>query len=250
MRYLTRNLSSMTASSAKIISLAERMPRSPGKGLSALAERAYLEVKQMVLDNRLHGGEYLLEEELAKTVGMSRTPLREALVQLQNEGLIAIVPRRGIRIVPLTVEDIREVHDIMQWLEAQAVYALAMRPDRAILVKELRQILAEMKRSLIAGDIGNWAKANDRFHMRLVASAGNGRLVRICENLLDQTQRVRLATLRMRKPPKRTNDAHTSLLKAIEEGDGDKAVEIQVANKKAWLAELEEIIDRLQLRYL
>jgi DNA-binding GntR family transcriptional regulator len=86
--------------------------------------------------------------------------------------------------------------------------------------------------------------------MRLVASAGNGRLVRICENLLDQTQRVRLATLRMRKPPKRTNDAHTSLLKAIEEGDGGKAVEIQVANKKAWLAELEEIIDRLQLRYL
>jgi hypothetical protein len=59
MRYLTRKLSSMTASSAKIISLAERMPRSQGKGLSALAERAYIEVKQMVLDNRLHGGDDL-----------------------------------------------------------------------------------------------------------------------------------------------------------------------------------------------
>ena len=80
----------------------------------------------MVLDNRVHGGEYLLEEDLARTVGVSRTPVREALVQLQNEGLIAIVPRRGIRIVPLTVADMREVHDLLQWLESQAAYALAI----------------------------------------------------------------------------------------------------------------------------
>ena len=241
---------SMTASSAKVIPFAISGDRVVGKGLTALAERAYRELKQMVLENRVHGGEYLLEEDLAKAVGMSRTPLREALVQLQNEGLIAIVPRRGVRIVPLTVDDIREVHDLMQWLESQAAYALAIRSDRMQAVKALRQIVAEMKRRLTAGDITGWAKENDRFHMELVASAGNGRLVRICENLLDQSQRVRMFTLRMRKPPTRTNEAHASMLRAIEDGDGDKAVAIQIANKKAWLAELEEIIDRLQLRYL
>ncbi len=241
----------MTLPSAKVVPLIPpTRGRTAGKGLTPLAERAYREVKQMVLDNRVHGGEYLLEEELAKAVGMSRTPLREALVQLQNDGLIDIVPRRGIRIVPLTVEDIREVHDLMQWLESQAAYALATRPDRAERVKALRQIVAQMRRLLVAGDITGWAKANDRFHMELVASAGNGRLERICENLLDQSQRVRMFTLRMRKPPTRTNEAHTGMLRAIEEGDGEKAVAIQIANKKAWLAELEEIIERLQLRYL
>ena len=107
-----------------------------------------------------------------------------------------------------------------------------------------------MKRSLVAGDIAGWAKANDRFHSRLVASAGNGRLVRICENLLDQSQRVRAFTLRLRKPPTRTTEAHSSMLKAIADGDGEKAVAIQIANKRAWLAELEEIIERLDVRFL
>jgi len=240
----------MPKSAAAVVDLAERLQPAQGKRLTALAEKAYREIKRMVLENRVHGGEYLLEEDLARAVGMSRTPLREALVQLQNEGLVAIVPRRGVRIVPLTVADMREVYDLLQWLESQAAYALARRADRDAYVKELRELVREMTRALAAGDIVAWARANDRFHIRLVESAGNGRLVRICENLLDQSQRVRAFTLRLRKPPTRTIAAHTDMLKAIEEGDGDRAVAIQIANKRAWLSELEEIIERLQLRYL
>lgn len=235
---------------ARVVDIAEHLHAPPSKRLTALAEKAYHEIKERVLTNRVRGGEYLLEEDLARVVGVSRTPVREALVQLQNEGLIVIVPRRGIRVVPLTVADMREVYDLLQWLESQAAYALAGRADRAPLVKELRGIVAEARRALAGGDIEAWARANDRFHIRLVASAGNGRLVRICENLLDQSQRVRAFTLRLRKPPTWANDAHAGMLKAIEEGDGDRAVAIQVANKKAWLAELTQIIERLQLRYV
>jgi DNA-binding GntR family transcriptional regulator len=241
---------SRAAAAATVVEFPVRLRPLQGKGLTALAEKAYREIKAMVLENRVHGGEYLLEEDLARAVGMSRTPLREALVQLQNEGLVAIVPRRGVQVVPLTVEDMREVHDLLQWLESQAAYALASRPDRQAAVKELKGLVSEMKRSLAAGDIAAWAKANDRFHIRLVASAGNGRLMRICEVLLDQSQRVRAFTLRLRKPPTGTTDAHTNMLKAIADGDGDKAVSIQIANKRAWLSELEEIIARLQLRFL
>jgi DNA-binding GntR family transcriptional regulator len=107
-----------------------------------------------------------------------------------------------------------------------------------------------MRRALAKGDLEAWARANDLFHMGLVASAGNARLARICENLLEQSHRVRMFTLRLRQPPTRTTDAHTSMLKAIEEGDGEKAVDIQFANKKAWLGELMEIVARLGLRYL
>jgi DNA-binding GntR family transcriptional regulator len=223
---------------------------SPGRGLTALAEKAYGEIKAMVLENRVHGGEYLLEDDLVRALGMSRTPVREALVQLQTEGLVTIVPRRGVRVVPLTVADIREVHDIMQWLESQAAYALANRPDRDGPVAELRKLVTKMKQALAAADIAAWAVANDQFHKRLIASAGNGRLARICENLLDQSQRVRTFTLRLRKPPTRTTESHTRMLKAISEGDGERAVAIQVENKRAWLAELEEIIERLQFNYL
>ena len=237
-------------SSASIIDLAERANSPRGNRLTALAEKAYREIKQMVLENKVHGGEYLLEEDLASALGMSRTPLREALVQLQTERLIALVPRRGIRIVPLTVEDMREVYELLEWLESQAAYALAQRPDREPYLKELRELNRQMKTALAAGDMKAWAKANDLFHIRLVASAGNRRLILICENLLDQSQRVRAFTLRARKPPTRTTEAHARMLKAIEDGDADKAAAIQRENKRAWLAELEELIERLQIRYL
>ena len=235
---------------ATVVELPVRGRPVEGRGLTALAEKAYREIKAMILENRVHGGEHLLEDDLARAVGMSRTPLREALVALQNDGLVSIVPRRGVRIEPLTVADMHEVHDLLQWLESQAVHALASRPDRDVYVKELRQLHLEMKRALAAGDIAAWAKANDRFHVRLIASAGNGRLEKICGVLLDQSQRVRAFTLRLRKPPARTTESHAGMLKAIADGDGEKAVAIQMANKKAWLAELEEIIERLQLRYL
>jgi DNA-binding GntR family transcriptional regulator len=218
--------------------------------LSPLAEKAYRHVKQLVLSNQLHGGEYVLEEELANAVGMSRTPLREACIALQNEGLVAIVPRRGIRIVPLTVADMREVYQVLDWLESQAAATLARRPDRAGYVSELRRLTEQMERALARGDLDAWARDNDRFHVELVASAGNGRLSRICENLLDQSQRVRAFTLRARKPPKYTTDFHARMLKAIERGDAERAAAIQHENKQAWLAELEELIERLKLRYL
>jgi DNA-binding GntR family transcriptional regulator len=235
---------------AAVLQLPERRLPLKGKGLTSLAEKAYHEIKQMILENRVHGGEYLFEDDLAKAVGMSRTPLREALVQLQNEGLVAIVPRRGIQVVPLTVADIREVHDLLQWLESQAAYALAARADRGEPVKALGKLVDQMKRALTAGDIDGWAKANDQFHVTLIASAGNGRLERICEILLDQSQRVRAFTLRLRKPPTRTTESHARMLKAIAAGDGEEAVAIQIANKRAWLAEFEGIVDRLQLRSL
>jgi DNA-binding GntR family transcriptional regulator len=237
-------------STASIIDLVERTGTPQGNRLTALAQKAYREIKQMVLTNKVHGGEYLLEEDLARALGMSRTPIREALVQLQTERLIAIVPRRGIRIVPLTVEDMREVYELLEWLEAQAAHALAQRPDRELYLKELRQLASKMERALASGDMEAWAKNNDLFHVRLVASAGNRRLIVICENLLDQSQRVRAFTLRARKPPTRTTEAHARMLKAIEAGDADRAAAIQRANKRAWLAELEELIQRLQIRYL
>lgn len=204
----------------------------------------------MVVENRVRGGEYLLEDDLAKALGMSRTPVREACVQLQNEGLIEIVPRRGIRVVPLTIEDIREVHDLMQWLESQAVSALAARADRAPYVAQLEAHVAAMREALTGGDIVAWARANDRLHSDLVAAAGNGRLVRICANLLDQTQRVRTFTLRLREPPVRTTDAHTVMLQAIAAGDGERAAAIQVANKRAWLYELMAIVERCHLTHV
>jgi DNA-binding GntR family transcriptional regulator len=230
--------------------LTDRINARQGGRLTPLAEKAYFEIKQLVLTNKLRGGEYVLEEDLTQAVGMSRTPLREALVQLQNDGLVAIVPRRGVRIVPLTKGDVREVYDILRWLESAAASRLARRPDREACVVELRRIVAQMDEALSIGDIDAWSRANDLFHARLVASSGNGRLMAICATLLDQSQRVRAFTLRLRSTPTRATHLHAEMVRAIAAGEADRAATIQAENKQAWMVELEEIFERLQIEHL
>jgi DNA-binding GntR family transcriptional regulator len=230
--------------------LTDRTNARQGGRLTPLAEKAYAEIKQLVLANTLRGGEYVLEEDLAQAVGMSRTPLREALVQLQNDGLVAIVPRRGIRIVPLLVSDVREVYDILRWLESAAASQLARRPDRETYLIELRHIVAGMDEALSVGDIDAWGRANDLLHARLVASSGNKRLMAICATLLDQSQRVRAFTLRLRTLPTPTTQLHAEMIRAIADGDAERAAAIQAENKQAWMVELEAIFERLQIESL
>ena len=218
--------------------------------LTPLPERAYREIKSLVLGNKLRGGEYVLEEDLASAVGMSRTPLRAALVQLQNENLITIVPRRGIRIVPITRSDIREIYTILECLEAEAARALAQREDRAALVRDLMAIVSKMRKALTAGDLAAWDRASDQFHKQLIASSGNERLSKLCANLLDQSQRVRSFTLHVRQLPVRATDAQAAMLRAINAGDAERAASIQIAHKRAWRDELEHILTRLQLEYV
>ncbi|MCW2240504.1 GntR family transcriptional regulator [Azospirillum canadense] len=224
------------------------MPR--GKSSRSMAQKAYNEIKALILSNELQGGAHILEEELASMLGMSRTPLREALVQLQNEGHIQIVPRRGIRVVPLTINDLKEIYDILQALEAHAAESISQRADRKEITAHLSDIVDEMRAALAADDLDRWAKANERFHRDLVMYAGNGRLEQFCRTLLDQSHRVRVFTLRLRKPPIRSTENHAELVKAMRDGNADLAHAIHVAHKNEWLAEMQDIIERLKITRL
>lgn len=228
----------------------ERARLSQRDRTSRLSQRAYEVIKRLILTNQLQGGANVLEDDLAGMLGMSRTPLREALVKLQNEGLIQIVPRRGIRVVALTVADMGEIYDLLQCLEAHAARLIARRPDRAAIVRELDGLVGEMRRALTADNLEAWGEANERFHRRLVAGAGNQRLEQYCQNLLDQSHRVRVFTLRLRRPPHRSTDSQAEMVAAIRRGDEEAAYRIQARHKGEWIEELTEIVARLQLKWL
>jgi DNA-binding GntR family transcriptional regulator len=215
-----------------------------------MSERAYHELKHRILTNQFQGGEYVLEEELAKLLGMSRTPLREALVQLQNEGHIQIVPRRGARIVPLGIDDIREIYDLLQTLESHAAELVARRPDNREVAEQLEEAVDGMRSALAHDDLDAWAVENERFHRHLVTASNNRRLIQFCSTLLDQSHRVRVFTLRLRRPPVRSTENHAELVRAIRKGDAETARAIHVRHKDQWLAELTEIVDRVGLRRL
>src|SRR5918999_3164609 len=93
----------------------------------SMAETAYGELKRKILQGEVAPGAQVLEEELAVMLGMSRTPVREAAVRLEHEGFLQIVPRRGLRVTPLSKRAVREINEVLECLEIQAAERLAAR---------------------------------------------------------------------------------------------------------------------------
>src|SRR5262249_53569161 len=102
-----------------------------------MSASAYDTIKRRILSNEYPGGFQVLEDQLARDCGMSRTPLKEALLRLEAEGLIQIVPRRGIRVLPLTAEDVHRIYQVLSPLETLAGELIAAMPDNADAVKQL-----------------------------------------------------------------------------------------------------------------
>ena len=106
----------------------------------------------------------MLEQELALELGMSRTPVREALVRLQNERFVQLIPRHGMRVVPLSMQDLREVYEVLTSLELTAIERLARSELDDETVATIERILDEMDLAVRKKDVDGWAKADERFH--------------------------------------------------------------------------------------
>ena len=187
------------------------------------AVRVAATLKRLILAGELPPGSDHLESELGAMLGVSRTPVREAAVMLQARGLVEIRPRRGLRVVPLTVRDMEEIYQILSELEPLAAQLAAEASPSSEALGELAVCVAEMEAALERGDRAAWAEADDLFHRRLVALSGNARLAAIVGTSSDQVHRARLLTLRLRKPPHRSNADHRALLDAIRDSDGPRA---------------------------
>lgn len=192
----------------------------------SLVDRAYREIKHSILGNLYPPNFQMLEQDLASQLGMSRTPVREALIRLEKEGLVEIIPRRGMRVVPILLDDLLEIYDVMSCLECRAVERLAERKPSEEEIAPLMEALTNMEQALESGDLEAWARADDTFHRGLVKLCGNERLCRLAMTVTDQIHRARMVTLRMRPLPKQSNSDHRRTVEAILEGDAQTAREI------------------------
>jgi len=158
----------------------------------SLVEDAYRALKTAIRDNVFPAGYQGSEQEIAVRLGMSRTPVHEAIIRLQEEGLVRVLSKRGVMVCPLSPEDMREVYDIVIALEAAAAELLAGLPkdERRVVVVALEGINAEMEAALRKDDLDAWARADERFHQTLVEGCGNGRIARIAQTVMDQSHRA------------------------------------------------------------
>ncbi len=196
------------------------------------AEQAYRELKRRILDNELSPGENLLEQEIAAELGMSRTPAREAMMRLANEGLVEVKPRHGMRVLPISADDMKEIYLVLTSLESTAAAEVAKRGLTAEEFAALEKAVSDMDDALVSDDLSAWATADERFHQLLLNYCANRRLMALVENFWDQAHRVRMVTLKLRPRPINSNKDHRELLAAIAARDSEKAREVHSRHRE------------------
>ncbi|QFT71419.1 putative HTH-type transcriptional regulator YdfH [Ruegeria sp. THAF33] len=179
----------------------------------------------MILSGELAAGTDHLESELAETLGMSRTPIREAALMLESKGLLEMRPRKGVRILPVSSDDMREIYDILTELESLAAQRAAEAGYSDDELSVLAGSIAKMDQAIDAEDLEAWAEADELFHQELVRLGGNKRVEAIVAMMSDQVRRARATTLFIRPLPVKSNEDHRVVFQAISEGRPDVARE-------------------------
>jgi DNA-binding GntR family transcriptional regulator len=217
---------------------------------SSLVDQAHAAIRERILDNAYPPGHRALESELAQALGISRTPVREALIRLQKEGLVEVVPRHGMRVLPMSPADLAEMYVVLSALESAAAEAVAARRPSDDELKPLVQATRDMDRALKADDLDAWAAADERFHRTLVDLAGNRMLQATVENFWDRAHRARMVTLRMRPKPINSTKEHTLLVERLRAGDARGALELNREHRARASGELLALFERLRVTQL
>lgn len=239
-----------TNSQKGVTMAADAVPQGAEARAPTAAEQAHARLKALILDNLLAPGAQLLEAELALRLGLSRTPVREAMVRLQQEGLVAITPRHGMRVLPIAVEDMREIYDVLTSLEPMAAELLARRADPAAGLDRLQAACDAMEAALAAQDRPAWARADEAFHLGLAELCGNRRLAGMVMQVWEQSHRARLFTLNQRPLPKQSTAEHRRVLQAIAAGDAERAQALYRRHRQRSGTELIALIERSGVAWL
>ncbi len=199
-------------------------------------------LRRQILEHALRAGERLNEVALAARLGVSRTPLREALSSLVSEGFVEQVPRRGFFVRPLSADEARQIYPVRAILDPAAL-ALAGVPPAAEL-SALRAINREIERS--AGGAETTLELDERWHRRLVSGCPNRELLALIDRYIDRTQRYELAYFRASKHVAVAVGEHDRILDVLRAGDLEAACRALEDNMRsavgpilAWLASRE-----------
>ena len=182
-------------------------------------DRAYHDLRYRILTGRLAPGTTLLETELAGLLSLSRTPVREAVIKLEEEGLVEVRPRHGVTVKALSLQDFANILDVFSALEVRAVELVAARGISGAEAQVLERMLDEMEAATAAGDIPRWSDLDDEFHSQIVTLCGSGRLQDAISAFWGQQYRARLMILPLRPLPVDSDLEHRAILQALKAGD-------------------------------
>lgn len=212
------------------------------------SQRAVQDLRELIFTGELAAGTDHLESELADRLGVSRTPVREATLMLEAQGLLEVRPRKGVRILSLSADDMYEIYEVLTELESLASFRAAEAGYSETELAALAGTLDDMETAVANEDRESWARADAAFHDELVRLGGNSRIAMIVGNFNDQVRRARTLTLHMRPMPKKSNEDHRALYEAILRGDKEDARRIHWNHRTEARKMLIEILERHGLK--
>lgn len=206
-----------------------------------LSDSAAETLREMIVDGRLEAGSRINEVHLSAALGISRTPLREALVRLAAEGALTTLPRSGFFVRPLTLDEFRQIYPIRAMLDPEAL-RLAGVPPR----KRLERLEALNRKLQDTADPGDVIGLDDAWHLELVHGCPNHILIALIEQFMRRTRRYELALMRERRNVQGSIQSHEAILGALRSGDLDGACALLRRNMEigsgpivSWLEERE-----------
>lgn len=187
------------------------------------SERAYEWVKERILDGRVPGGQLLSEGEAATAVGVSRTPVREAFLRLEVEGLLRLYPKRGALVVPVSPGEVGEVTEARILLETHAAEKVIARGAAVEVADRMTAILEAQRAVDVPGETARFSALDREFHATLVDAADNSLIAHFYSGLHDR--QVRMATSALHRSPGRYRailDEHAGLCALLRAGEHDR----------------------------
>lgn len=187
-----------------------------------LRDVVFRTLRQAILKGDLKPGERLLEVHLAERLGVSRTPIREAIRKLELEGLVLMIPRKGAEVARISQKSLQDVLEVRRALEELAVEIACVR-IREDGLKALRQIHARFTATTEHGDVSRITELDVDFHNQIYAATDNQKLVQLINNLQEQMYRYRMEYIKDREKWPVIVKEHKAIIDALAERDADAA---------------------------
>ncbi len=179
-------------------------------------------LRQAILRGELKPGERLMEIQLANKLGVSRTPIREAIRKLELEGLVLMIPRRGAEVAEITEKSLRDVLEVRDALEKLAVDLACDRISKED-IQRLREAAEDFHQVLKQGDVTAYAEADVKFHDIIYLATENQKLIQLLYNLREQMYRYRVEYLKRKEVHETLLAEHEHIIDCLEKRDKEAA---------------------------
>lgn len=187
----------------------------------SIRKKVHRYIKEKILKGEISQGERIYEGRLAKEIGVSRTPVREALHALEHEGLLISRPRSGYVVKPISKEEVYEICEIRKVIEGLAL-RWAIRRGKEKLIRELKKNIEICEKRLKMNDVKSFVDLDARFHEKIAELSGSERLLELSRTLRRHMLRYRIQSIYVKDNVERAIEGHKRIVSAIEDGSEEK----------------------------